>query len=448
MGNPNPDTIWLQQGHLICPTNQWDGRADILIKEGKILGVFNGLGQPSQRVPEGAELVDVTGLNVSPGLVDMAVYLRSPGNEEEERLDETLMGALAGGVTTVVGLPTTDPSVEAGEDVSHRLWRAEKANAADLCVVGALSVGREGEYLADMAEMAKAGAVAFSDVDSPLRNLSWYQNACRYAAGVQTMVFGGQPIFGFGHEGVIAEGKVATRLGLKGVPEEAEVLAVTRDIEMAKLTGAQMHLGFLSSARALDTYVRARKEGVQVSAAVSPWHLMLTEDIHLERPYDTSIKFWPPLRTESDRQALCDAVKEGLLVISSGHRPVPPQEKEVEFSLATPGAMALSRYFSLLFSHAANDTLGGLVIADLVKAASALPSATLGLSDRGHLSAGQKADVMLFCPETSWMLSDLPTHGSLNNTPNLDATGKGAVQATLAQGAWAFMTPAFEKRLR
>ncbi|MBL92018.1 MAG: hypothetical protein CMH56_09440, partial [Myxococcales bacterium] len=340
MGNRNHETIWLQQGHLICPTNNWDGPADVLVQDGQIAGIFNGLDQPKQSAPDDALVVDVADLQVMPGLVDMAVYLRSPGNEEEERLDETLMGAVAGGVTTVVGLPTTEPTVEAGEDVSHRLWRAEKANTADLCVAGALSVGREGEYLADMAEMASAGAVAFSDVDTPLRNLSWYQNACRYAAGVQTMVLGGQPIFGFGHEGVIAEGKVATRLGLKGVPEEAEVLAVTRDIEMAKLTGAQMHVGFLSCARALETFVRAREDGVAVSAAVSPWHLMLTEEIHLERPYDTSIKFWPPLRTETDRQALCHAVKAGLLVVASGHRPVPPQEKEVEFALATPGAMA------------------------------------------------------------------------------------------------------------
>lgn len=442
------DTIWLEGAHIICPETGLDEVADVFVADGKVEGVYNGKQTAERKAPEGTRAINVSGLNIFPGLVDGAVYMRSPGNEEEERLDETLQSAVSGGVTTVFGLPTTEPTVETGEDVSHRRWRAEKCNTADLMVVGALSIGRQGKALADMAEMAKAGAVAFSDVNVPLNELSCYLNACRYAAGVNTQVLGGQPIFGFGHEGVVAEGHVATRLGLKGIPEESEVLAVTRDVEMAKLTGVRMHLGFLSSKRALAIYQRARKEGLSVSAAVSPWHLMHTESVHLDRPYDTALKFSPPLRTEEDRLALCEAVGAGDLMIASAHRPVPPQEKEVEFALATPGAVALRTYFSLLFDQLRQGLLPGVTLNDLVRAASSLPASCMGVPDRGRLANGTRADLVLFCPETEWSPKTSAPQTSLNNAPELPSVCRGKVQATLTRGHWAFMDPSFEKRIR
>ena len=403
----NAHKLWLKGGHVFCPKNDWNDTADLLVTDGVISAAFNGLNGVQQRPPEDARVVDVTGLWVAPGLVDFATHMRSPGNEEEERLDETLRSAAFGGVTTVLGLPTTHPTVETGEDVSHRLWRAEKAHSAALCVVGALSKDRKGQELADIAEMASAGAVAFSDVDTPTAHLSLYQNACRYAAGFNKMIIGGQPILGFGHDGQIANGSVATRLGLRGIPEEAEFLAITRDLEIARLTGAHIHLGFISAARSLKALDLALEEGLKVSAAVSPWHLTYTEQVHLEHRYDTSLKFRPPLRQESDRQALIQGVKSGKLFIASGHRPVPPQEKEVEFSLATPGAISLPTYLSLLHDATQKGMLNDLGYEDIIRMGALRPAQQIGLMDRGHLSAGARADISIFCPHPSDALCTL-----------------------------------------
>jgi dihydroorotase len=443
----NASKLWLKGGHLHCPQNGWKGAADLLVTEGQISAIFNGLDQAAQKPPEDALVMDVSGLWLAPGLVDFATHMRSPGNEEEERLDETLQSAAFGGVTTVVGLPTTYPTVETGEDVSHRLWRAEKAHSVALCVVGALSKGREGHDLADIAEMAGAGAVAFSDVDTPTAHLSLFQNACRYASGFNKMIIGGQPILGFGHEGQIASGGIATRLGLKGIPEEAEYLAITRDLEIARLTGAHIHLGFISAARSLKALNHAIEEGLSVSAAVSPWHLTFTEQVHLESRYDTSLKFRPPLRQESDRQALIEGVTSGKLLIASGHRPVPPQEKEVEFSQATPGAISLPTYLSLLYDTVKKGALGNMTYEDIIKMGALRPAQQLGLTDRGHLSPGARADISLFCPQTTWRpnMKNLP--GSLHNTPIEEQDLTGQIQATLTVNGWAYTHPSFEKRV-
>ena len=225
-------------------SQQLEGVADLFIENGIIQGIFNGLGYPAQQPSEDALVINVADLWLAPGLVDFATHMRSPGNEEEERLTETLQSAAFGGVTTVVGLPTTQPTVETGEDVSHRLWRADKAKAAALCVVGAISKERRGKELADMGEMAAAGAVAFSDVDTPMAQLPLFQNACRYAAGFNKMIMGGQPILGFGHDGQIAEGNIATRLGLKGIPEEAEIFSLDPGHRDSALNWCSCPFGF------------------------------------------------------------------------------------------------------------------------------------------------------------------------------------------------------------
>ena len=448
MTNVQATKIWFQGGHLLCPKNGYDGQADLLVENGKITSIFNGLGHAKQSPPEDTLVINVDGLWIGPGLVDFATHMRSPGNEEEERLTETLQSAAFGGVTTVVGLPTTHPTVETGEDVSHRLWRAEKAKASALCVVGALSKGRNGKELADIAEMAGAGAVAFSDVDTAIAHLSLFQNACKYAAGLKKMIIGGQPILGFGHDGQIAEGNISTRLGLKGIPEEAEYLAVTRDLEISRLTGARLHLGFISTARSVQAVEQAMAEGLPVSAAVSPWNLLLTEAEHLKSPFNTELKFWPPLRTEDDRNALLKAVQTGTLMIASGHRPVPPQEKEVEFSLATPGAISLPTYLAMLHDANARNALGDLGFMDILRMGALKPAETLSFQDRGHLSANTRADITIFCPKTQWTPSMHILPGSLYNTPLSNIPLTGQVQATLTPDGWAFMNPSFEKRVK
>ena len=262
------------------------------------------------------------------------------------------------------------------------------------------------------------------------------------------MIIGGQPILGFGHDGQIAEGNIATRLGLKGIPEEAEYLAVTRDLEIAKLTGARLHLGFISTARSLKAVEQAIAEGLPVSAAVSPWHLMITEAEHLKTPFNTELKFMPPLRTEQDRQALLRGVEAGTLMIASGHRPVPPQEKEVEFSLATPGAISLPTYLAMLHDANTKNQLGNLGFMDILRMGALKPAETLSLLDRGHLSTKTRADITIFCPKTQWTPSMHALPGSLYNTPLNNTPLTGQVQATLTPHGWAFMNPSFEKRIK
>jgi dihydroorotase len=414
-------TTVLRGGRVLCPASGHDGVADLVLQG----GLVEGIERPGGPVPEGAELIDVDGCWVLPGGVDLCAYVRAPGREEEETLEATLAGALRGGFTTVLAMPGTEPPTDGADDVRERLAAARAAGGAELLVAGCLTQGRAGRELAEIGEMTRAGAVAFTDAPDPVADAELLRRAMEYARGFERPVLavGADP--SLSGRGVAAEGAVATRLGLSGIPEVAEVVFVARHLELARLTGARVHLGALSSARSVELLRRARHEGLPVSAEVHPFHLLLDERAHTARPYDTALHLRPPLRRAEDREALLTALHEGLLLLASGHAPVGPEGKEVEFGASESGAVSLPTTLPLV--------VGLLAPLALAHAASAGPAALLGLSDRGRLTEGARADVVVLDPARP-LAVDVALDAGARNTPFLGQICPSSVRLTLVAG--------------
>jgi dihydroorotase len=421
-----PRTI-LRGGRLIDPSSDVDKRADLVLDEGRVVHIADA----GAANADGAEVLDADGCWVLPGAIDLCTFARAPGREEEEDLETTLAAAARGGYASVLAMPSTDPVVDGGDDVRERLAAADAAGGARLLVAGCLSRGARGEELAEIGEMSAAGALAFTDAPSAVADAELMRRAMEYTTGF------GRPVLAWGAcpalsgSGVVAEGAVATRLGLAGIPEAAEVTWVSRHVELCRLTGARVHLSAISAARSVELVRRARDEGVAVSASVLPTHLLLDESAHLERRYDPALRLSPPLRTPADREALLAGVREGLLGIASGHAPVGPTGKSVEFSRAEAGAVALQTTLPVLLGE---DTPAGLSPAAVVRATSTGPAEVLGLEDRGHLRPGARADVTVVDPRVRGVVDGELLGTPARNTPLMGLPTSSSVRWTLVDG--------------
>jgi len=418
-----PRTTAIRGGRVVCPRAGVDEIRDLFIQDGRVVA------RPDV-APE--RVVDARGLLVMPGAVDLACHLRDPGDVDVEPLARTLSRALAGGYTTLLALPDTDPVVDRAVVVEDLRARAQKIGGPDVRVMGALTVGMEGKELADLGEMRAAGAVAFGDVPRA-PSLGVLRRALEYAGSL------GAPVFAFGahpsleDNGLIAEGAVSTRLGLAGVPVEAETTAVFARAELARLTGTTLFVGLLSSARARELVVDARERGAAIFAGVLPWHLRLDERDHLVRPYDTRLLLDPPLRSSADRLSLVEGVARRELVVATGHVQRSPVEKEVEMGLAERGAPALDVALPLLLDPSSQ--LSPLAVA---RAACEQPARVLGLDDRGHLSPGARADVVVVDPSGSFVIDDDQSPLSRRTSPLAGVTLGARVVMTLVEGALCF----------
>lgn len=421
------DVVVVRGGRVVCPASDVDREADLVLTGERV----SALERPGATVPTGARVVDASGCLVLPGAIDLATHLREPGREEEETLEGTLEAAARGGFTTLLALPDTSPPVDGADDVKERLARAERIGGPSLLVAGCLTKGRAGKELAEIGEMAAAGAVAFTDAPSPVADAELLRRAMEYARGFHRPVFAVGACPSLSGPGVVAEGAIATRLGLAGIPEAAEVSFVARHIELARLTGARVHLGPLSSARSVDLLERARGEGLPVTAEVHPWHLVLDENALLERPYDTALRLEPPLRTPADREALVGAVRRGALLVASGHAPVGPVQREVEFAAAEPGAVSLPTCLPLLLDG--EEGRGVLTPWELARAVSWGPAELLGLEDRGRLSEGARGDVVVLDPRERPIADRQLLGTQVLSSPILGATLHARVRATLVE---------------
>lgn len=374
-------------GRAVSPIQKLDADVDLHVVDGRV----EAIEKAGAAAPSGFDVVDARGAFVLPGLVDLACVVREPGRDDEETIDETLRLAAVGGFTTVLAMPATDPPVDGGDDVRHRLARGEaatRAGGAKLLAAGCLTRRRQGKELADVGDMALAGAVAFTDAPDAVEDAEVLRRAMEYAASFDRLVIAAGPEPALSRGGVVAEGAIATRLGLAGAPPAAETIAVHRHVELARLTGARVHLGPISTARALAVVEAARADGVDVTAEAHPWSLLLDEDLHLSRPYDPWLRLAPPLRPRADRAALVDAVKRGALLVSSGHRPTSPRCKDVEMAAAEAGGSTLSVALPLLLGRE------GLSAADLARAAAEGPARVLRAGG-GRIAVGAPADLVV-----------------------------------------------------
>ena len=417
-----PDLV-LRGGRVVDPASGTDAIADVTISEGKIAGGPAG----------GAEEIDCGGLVIAPGLVDLHAHLREPGSEHKETVETGARAAALGGYTAMAAMANTAPVADNAAVVAEVLAAAARADLCDVFPVGAITKGLQGDTLAEMGEMIEAGVRLFSDDGNQVASARVLRNALTYArAFTQEVVVADhceEPTLV--QDGQMHEGAMSYTLGLAGRPAAAEEIAVGRDLALARLTGGRLHLCHLSTAAAVDLVRSAKREGVRVTAEVTPHHLTLTDDDLIT--YDTNLKVYPPLRAAADRDALRRAVADGTIdAIATDHAPHSVEEKDAEFDRSPPGTIGLETALAVVLTE-----LVGPGVIDLLRAIELLstgPARILGAADHGGpIDVGRPANLVAFDPEEVWTVEP-PFASKARNSAFLGRELHGRVRYTVRRG--------------
>ncbi|MGV0950759.1 MAG: dihydroorotase [Azonexus sp.] len=407
--------IEIKNGRVIDPKNGVDRNTSLFIADGKIAALDDA---PAGFVAE--QIIDATGCVVCPGLIDLGARLNS--------IEAELAAAVAGGVTSVVVPPDADPPLDEPELADRLVHRAKEIAKARVLPLGALTLGLKGERLAELAGLKKAGCVAFSQANVPMIDTEALLRAMEYAATFGFAVWLQPQDYWLSRNGIAHEGEVASRLGLAGIPVAAESIAIATIVQLVRETGCRVHLTRLSSADGVALVKAARDEGLPVTCDIGVHHLLLTDnDIGYFNPH---ARFSPPLRTESDRQALSTAAASGLAAICSDHTPVGADEKLLPFGEAKAGATGLEVLLPLTLKWA--EAAGVALPAALARITSA-PAEVLGLQ-RGQLAVGAAADVCVFDPAAIWQLTPEALKSRGKNSPWTGYLLNGKVRKTLVGG--------------
>ena len=426
----------LRRGHVVDPANERDGRADVLIAEGRIAAVG-----PDLDAPEDARVVTVPeDWVVCPGFIDMHVHLREPGQEHKETVATGVAAAVAGGFTAVACMPNTEPANDEAGVTRLILERAEAADLARVYPIGAVSKARSGEQLAGLGELHEAGCVAVSDDGRAVASALLMRRALEYAGMFGMPVIDHCEDASLTEGGVAHEGFRASALGLRGRPAVAEQILVERDVALSRATGSAVHIAHVSSRAAVAAVAAGKAEGVRVSCEVTPHHLTLTDD-ELES-YDTCYKVNPPLRESGDRDALMEAVRDGVIdVIATDHAPHHYDEKLVEFDEAPFGVVGLETAVSVCLDRLVH--AGVIPLSRLVELMSVNPARILSVSG-GALSVGARADLTLLAPDAAVVVDAAAFRSKGRNTPFQGQTFRGAVAATIVDGRVRFANAAVD----
>lgn len=411
--------IEIKNGRLIDPRNGVDRSTSVFIVDGKIAG----LGQ----VPAGfsaERTIDAAGCIVCPGLIDLGARLNS--------IEAELAAAVAGGVTSLVVPPDADPPLDEPELADRLVHRAKEIGKARVLPLGALTLGLNGERLAELAGLKKAGCVAFSQANKPVVDTEALLRAMEYAATFGFAIWLQAQDYWLARNGIAHEGEVASRLGLAGIPVAAETIAIATIVQLVRDTGCRVHLTRLSSAAGVALAKQAIGEGLPLSFDIGVHHLLLTEnDIGFFNPH---ARFSPPLRAQADRQALSDAAAAGIAAICSDHTPVGADDKLLPFGEAKPGATGLEVLLPLTLKWA---EAAGVGLSDALARITSAPAQTLGLAG-GHLAIGAAADICIFDPEATWQLTPEALKSRGKNSPWLGYMMNGKVRTTLVGGRVVF----------
>lgn len=415
-------------GRVIDPSQKLDDQIDIMINNGVVEVLEKNL-KPSAET----ELIDAAGLVVVPGLIDMHVHLRDPGQEYKEDINSGARAAAAGGFTAVAAMANTDPVGDDPSIISHIQQRARHA-AVRVYPVGAVTRGLEGKEMAELGRMKNAGAIAFSDDGRPVVSSMIMRNALQYATGIGALVIVHEedPFLAAG--GMMHEGSVSSILGLKGIPAAAEETMLARDLIILKLTGGRLHMAHISTAGSVELLRRARSEGLQITAEVTPHHLLLTDRAVKNSGYSTNTKVNPPLRSEHDRQALWEGLLDGTIdVIASDHAPHHPDDKDVEYDFAPFGIAGLETTLPLMLDELSSGRIRKLTLPLLVEKMTTAPAGILGISG-GTLQPGSPADITII--DLSRMITVDPSawYSKSRNTPFAGRRLTGAAVYTIVAG--------------
>ena len=416
--------ILIRNGHIIDPANQRDSVGDLYIAAGKIVAI--------DQAPDGFTAnheIDARGCWVIPGIVDLCAHLREPGQEHKGTIASETKAAASAGITTLCMPPDTQPIIDTPAVVELIHQRTEAAGQSRIVTLGALTVGLAGEHLSEMVQLKQAGCVGMTNLDHPILESKIIRRAMEYAASNDITIFINAEDDDLAGDGCAHEGLVSTRLGLTGIPETAETLAVSRKLMLIEQTGVRAHFCQLSSARAVQMIKRAQYDGLQVTADVSAHQLHLTEmDIGF---FDSNCHVLPPLRTQRDRDGLRQGLQEGTLsVICSDHQPHDRDAKLAPFGETEPGISALETLLPLSLRLVEEKILNR---SDVIAQLTAKPASVLNLQ-AGSLSIGHAADICVYDPEQRWTLSENEMLSQGHNTPFIGWEFNGRVRQTLVDG--------------
>ena len=426
--------ILIKQGRVINPATLFDQVTDLAIAEGRIVSVGAA---PDGFVPD--QTMDASGLVVAPGLVDLAARLREPGHEHERMLETELSAAVAGGVTSLVCMPDTEPVLDEPGLVEMLKYRAEKLHQARVFPLGALTRGLKGESLTEMLALTESGCVGFSQAEVALKDTQVLQRALQYAASFGLTVWL-RPRDAWLGKGVAASGPLATRLGLSGVPVASETVALHTLFELTRSTRTRLHICRVSSAAGLALIAQAKAEGLPVSCDVSINSLFLTDtDMGY---FDSRMRLEPPLRQQRDRDALRLGLASGLIdALVSDHTPVKDDAKALPFAEAEPGASGLELLLSLACKWADDSGLGlARALAAVTSAPAQVLGSTLGslAGSCGQLASGGAADVCVFDPQGAWTVQPQSLRSQGKHTPFSGYELPARVRYTLVGGHIAY----------
>ena len=420
--------LLLKGGRVIDPAGQRDGAFDVLIEDGRILRVARDLpvnGADVFEVPRGGLVV--------PGLIDMHVHLREPGQEHKETIATGTASAVAGGFTAVACMPNTEPVNDHAGITQFILKKAAEAGLARVYPIGAVSLGSRGEQLAELGEQRTAGCVAFSDDGRPVATALLMRRALEYAGMLKTPIIDHCEDPSLKADGVAHEGFRASSLGLRGIPGAAESLMVERDISLAELTGSHFHVAHMSARQSLRAVREGKARGVRVTCEVAPHHFTLTDE-SLASPiqYDTNVKMNPPLREAADRDAMLEGIADGSVdAIATDHAPHHADEKMVEFDRAPFGIVGLETAVPIVFDRLVHT--GRISVQRMIELLSVNPARILGVPG-GSLADGSPADITILDPDRPVTIQAATLRSRSKNTPYDGWQFRGGVTATIVGG--------------
>ncbi len=416
-------TILIKGGQVIDP-GRVNGPADVLIEQGKIAAVG-----PKLKAPAGATIIDATNKVVMPGFIDLHVHFREPGFEYKETIQSGTAAAAAGGFTSVCCMPNTSPVNDNQSITEFILEKARAAGNANVFPVGAITKGSEGKELAEIGDLRRAGCVAISDDGLPVMNSLVMRRAMEYALAFDVPVVDHCEDLHLSEGGCMNEGFVSTQLGLQGVPAAAEDVMVARNLALAELTGARLHLAHLSTAGSVRMVREAKARGIKVTAEAAPHHFMLTEEAVCG--YNTHAKMNPPLRTGMDVQAIKDGLRDGTIdVIATDHAPHATQEKQQEFAAAPNGIVGLETAWPLTLTLVEE---GVLSLEAAIAKLTTEPARAFSLK-KGTLAPGADADVVIADLHEGWEVDPARFRSKGRNTPFAGWKVKGRITTTIVGG--------------
>jgi dihydroorotase len=415
--------LHLRGGRVICPAQQHDSICDLWL-EGDRIGGFGAPPRPAMRT------IDGTGKIVTPGLIDMHVHLREPGREEDETIASGTAAAVAGGVTSVACMPNTEPALDTRDAAEFCILQARRAGHCNVFPIGAVTKKREGKELAEIGKLVAGGAVAFTDDGAPVASAEIMRRALEYCKMFDKAVLVHAEILELTAGGVMNEGEVSVRLGLRGMPGVAEDIMIYRDIVLAELTEGKVHILHVSTAGGVDLIRQGRRKGIRVSGEACPHHFIFTDE--KLATFDSNYKMAPPLRTQKDVDAIIEGLREDTLtVLATDHAPHSVEKKSKEFDQTPNGIIGLETFLPACITHLIEP--GILSWPSMIAKMTTGPAAVLGI-DRGTLKPGALADVTVIDPKVCWQVDANRFKSKSRNCPWHGSTLTGRATATIVGG--------------